>query len=388
MQTIGAVLSGHKSQHWGLLTGEAGLILFLCHYSRFQKDQWLLDQAIDRLGDLVEAIDQDPDVHFSFASGLAGVGWLIEHLIEGGFLESDSGDLLQELDQPIGTFMVYEMERGHYDYLHGATGMAFYFIKRMKSAPTVARPYLEQFVRLLDQTSLQNGSNIRWGIFKDNRIVSSAFNLSLSHGNAALLHILLRAREAQILPEVCDRLIKGLHLFLMAEAGPITPGSLTYPGIVQDSTLPTPSRLAWCYGDMGMGCSLWHYSGLFNDAHTGSFTLEMLRNAAKIRGQTVHQVVDAGLCHGSTGLAHIFGHFFRATGDPLFQEAAEYWFDFGLRQACNTDGLAGFKAYHPKKAQPWYVNADYLEGIAGIGLAYIQALSSTPCSWDESLFIA
>lgn len=36
-------------------------------------------------------------------------------------------------------------------------------------------------------------------------------------------------------------------------------------------------------------------------------------------------MVRAGVCHGSTGNAHIFNRFYQATGEQVFGDAAHYW---------------------------------------------------------------
>lgn len=80
----------------GLLDGQLGVALFLYHYSRFSGHthyREVADGLIDKLyGSL--ALDTDP----CFASGLAGIGWTLQHLIDNGFMDGDADEVLEDID--------------------------------------------------------------------------------------------------------------------------------------------------------------------------------------------------------------------------------------------------------------------------------------------------
>jgi lantibiotic biosynthesis protein len=113
-----------------------------------------------------------------------------------------------------------------------------------------------------------------------------------------------------------------------------------------------PARSAWCYGDPG--------------------------------------VVDAGLCHGAAGLAHIFNRMAQATGDERLAEAARVWFQRTLEFRQDGQGIGGFLAWAPEAdGKPaWKGNPGLLTGTAGIALALLAASCPHEPQWDRVLLLS
>jgi hypothetical protein len=72
------------------------------------------------------------------------------------------------------------------------------------------------------------------------------------------------------------------------------------------------------------------------------------------------------------------------TGHEAFREAALYWLDDCLYKARFSDGLAGYKVW---RHSGWITQRGLLEGIAGIGLVLLAAVSDIEPAWDECLFL-
>ena len=81
----------------GLFHGKMGVVLFFAHYARYT------DQAIydDFAGELLEEISENiPEtLPINLETGLCGIGWGIEYLIQNGFMEGDSNEILAGIDQ-------------------------------------------------------------------------------------------------------------------------------------------------------------------------------------------------------------------------------------------------------------------------------------------------
>jgi hypothetical protein len=74
--------------------------------------------------------------------------------------------------------------------------------------------------------------------------------------------------------------------------------------------------------------------------------IEIARRGAKREPETAG-VKDAGVCHRAAGLGHIFNRVFQATGEGVFREAADYWFERTLAMRRPGQGIAGFSSYRP-----------------------------------------
>lgn len=97
-------------------------------------------------------------------------------------------------------------------------------------------------------------------------------------------------------------------------------------------------------------------------------------------------IVDAGICHGTAGIAHIFNRFFFETKMPIFKDTANYWIKETLKMATHDDGLAGYKSFYSEKE--WVKEYGLLEGVAGIGLALLSHISDEEPTWDRCLLLS
>ncbi len=102
----------------------------------------------------------------------------------------------------------------------------------------------------------------------------------------------------------------------------------------------------------------------------------------------MNAIKDAGLCHGTAGVAHIFRRLFLDTGLHDFEQAAGYWHKQTLNLATDLNGLAGYFPYipsgpvHPTQAR------GFLVGISGIGLSLLHTVSDIRPDWDECLLLS
>jgi len=94
---------------------------------------------------------------------------------------------------------------------------------------------------------------------------------------------------------------------------------------------------------------------------------------------------DADFCHGSVGVAHIFSRFYNYTGNENFRKAAEYYYRKTIDMAVHPDGLAGYKHLTDDGLVTDY---SLLEGISGIGLSLISAVSDIEPQWDQCLLLS
>jgi len=105
----------------GLFYGKTGLILFFAHYFRLTGNPIFEDTADELMEELLGEIHSE--LPLDFASGLAGIGWGIEYLIQNGFLEGDSLKICEEVDKKImerypQRIVGYSLETGLEGLLH------------------------------------------------------------------------------------------------------------------------------------------------------------------------------------------------------------------------------------------------------------------------------
>lgn len=130
----------HETEELGLCGGKAGLALYFFRLSRHTGVRMYEHFAGTLIDDIVDSICADTPVDFE--NGLAGIGWMMEHLLKAGFIDGNRDEILEEFDQKIAT----EYMKESFDTRHWI-GYGLYFHRRLndrsgKSA--VAVPLLEQ----------------------------------------------------------------------------------------------------------------------------------------------------------------------------------------------------------------------------------------------------
>jgi len=162
-----------------------------------------------------------------------------------------------------------------------------------------------------------------------------------------------------------------------------------FPPYVIPGETPADSRLAWCYGDLGIGAALYQAGVLADNPKWKAEALKVLKHSASRRDLEVNSVFDASVCHGAAGVAHIFNRMFQYTREEEFKDATLYWLKQTMDFALFDDGIAGFKVWHGREADGKWVNdLNMLSGVAGVGLVLLSAVSDIEPGWDQCLLLS
>jgi lantibiotic modifying enzyme len=214
------------------------------------------------------------------------------------------------------------------------------------------------------------------------------FNISLSHGMSSIISILSKLLKIEEINKgKTETLLRGTVQYILAqEIDKDKYGSFFTNFALESTETVAKSRLAWCYGDLGIASVLYQAGKVLNKDSWINRSLEILLFAATQRKDSLD---DAILCHGTAGIGHIFYRMWWNTKLPEFKEAADYWFKETLKMATFKDGLAGFKALEMPDGKPTYVNKyGLLTGVAGIGLAMLTYYYELDPAWDECLLLS
>jgi hypothetical protein len=213
------------------------------------------------------------------------------------------------------------------------------------------------------------------------------FNLGLAHGTPAVPALLGRALALGVGAEPERRLYQDAVAWLLAQRNPEGDDAAFGRWVGKDETGKQRRarrherlRVAWCYGDLGVGVALLGGARAMNDAETEAAALDLCRRAARCPvGEA--GMADACLCHGAAGNAHLFNRLHRCTGEPVFAAAAEAHLCQAM--ACQDQARtgAGFHFWLPSHGDdpnPWRPEAGLLNGVAV--LAWACWASSTQAS--------
>lgn len=369
-----------------LSRGDAGLALFFAYRSlsgRGEGEDEIARRFLERAMDTIAQVPSRPSLY----SGFSGIAWTIAHL-DGKLDAPQKEDPVAAVDEALLPLLSASPWQGEYDLIGGLVGYGVYAAERIPRPSAVA--CLEAIVQRLAELAERTADGVTWFTspvqlpeHQREQFPDGYYNLGVAHGVPGVISLLATACAAGVAVTAARELLDGAMSWLQTQQLPPDSGSrfttMTYPGIE-----PSPSRLAWCYGDPGIAATVLQAARYAGEPAWEEFALEIALGAAACPVDKAG-VVDAPLCHGAAGLGHLFNRLYQATGEERLAEAARFWFEhvFGLRRP--GQGVAGFGSQEQER---WVPSAGLLTGATGIGLALLGATTSCEPAWDRFMLLA
>jgi hypothetical protein len=376
----------------------------------------LLERSTDALATMPLA----PDLY----GGFSGVAWTAEHLYGPRFTaagtaaatpetpeiieiaeDDSSADPLAEIDDALLRYLDRSPWTADYDLIRGLAGFGVYALERLPRPSALA--CLTKIVDRLAETAEHGPQGITWHTapellpeWQRKLFPQGYYNLGVAHGVPAVIALLGAASAAAGRmgaagdPAAADlarrarSLGEGAQRWLLAQRLPS--GAASWFGTFSPDSSPQRSRLAWCYGDPGIAAALLVTARARGDGALERLAVE-LAVAASDRPAETSGVRDAGICHGSAGLAHLFNRLYQETGEPRLAAASRRWFERALEFRQPGVGLAGYRAFQVEDdavTESWRADPGLLEGVAGIGLALLGAVGDFEPAWDRILMLS
>lgn len=355
----------------GLLTGLSGIALFYNYlYQVYGNDDFKnkLLIIVEKINTLLE---EEASIS-SLCSGIAGYGLVLLQLknteieIDEDYFESIDSILLEDFEEMC--------LKNNYDFLHGAMGIAMYFIERYNSKKSEAIATLlnifskdlidkinENFEAVLvSETALENGPCYYFGI---------------AHGVAGYINFLTFLNDNfKDLKEDITKPLKIIIAFLRSYKKYDTNTKQFYPNLfLLNTNTIVSSRLAWCQSDLGISNSLYNAGIFLNDDLLIREAVELMDNTRKI-SFAESSVNDCGICHGSIGILlqyYIAGNKFNID----FSDEIDKWM---LEVKNRTHDFKEFLAF---KNGTYRKEIDLLEGATGLGMAILTMDDKINFNW-------
>jgi lantibiotic modifying enzyme len=345
-------------------------------------------EAVERAIDAMAAAPPDP----SLFSGFTGLAWTLDHLRGWFFDESDDPgeEIAAAVEKVLGKSW------SELDLLQGLTGVGVFALERLPRPG--AEECLRRVVTRLGELARQREGVASWPTPSDRMTNEQrawfpyGFTFTgVAHGAAGTISLLAAADAAGV---SARPLLDHAVAWLLAQrlppgAASVFPYETAEDGAAPDAPLGRPSRLAWCHGDPGIAAALLGAARRVGEPVWEREAIAVARHAAA-RSASEKAIVDAGLCHGSGGLLHLFNRMYQATGDPSLGEAARFWFDRTLALRRPDEGIAGFLAWDNdvQGVAGWRSVPGFLTGAAGTGLALLAAATAIEPAWDRVLQVS
>ena len=368
---------------FGMYSGEFGQLLFLLYYSKYsqnEKHELLIENYAERL---LEHCVYKENIH-SYCSGIAGILYLFEFLRKNQIIDLDIHHVQLVFDNYLIYKMRLDMQQRHFDFMHGAMGVGLYFLKR-KTNPE----YIHELVDFLYDTAEKDDEKqtFKWESVVDYEKNLPGYNLALSHGITSIIIFLSRVITSGILNEKIREMLSGAVNYVLLQQKDFSQFGSNFPNYIpkNSSGVLSKSRMAWCYGDLGIGLALWQVGLSLGKEEWRQRGFEILLQSTQRRTYQESSVIDAGICHGSSGITMIYRRMFFETHCDEFKRAIPYWISQTLDLSRYDDGLAGYKSLIKDQ---WKCDYSLLTGISGIGLVLLSYLEDDQQDWDELFLLS
>jgi lantibiotic biosynthesis protein len=353
------------------------------------------EAALDSLDRAIEAL-ATAAIRPSLHGGFAGIAWIADHVQELLGVAGDDGNA--GIDAALSRMVDAGPWPFGHDLVAGLAGIGVYALARAHGPGGAA--LLGRVVARLDELSEIRGAGACF--FTRPEWLSPAwraqypqgfYELGMAHGTPGVIAFLARAHATGQAGARAASLARAATRWLLGQgadpARALAQGNGgCFPARLAPGAEPAPA-LAWCSGDAGVALSLLR-AGRSLDEPAWVETALALARAAANRPDQAALVVDAGLCHGTAGLAHLFQRFFQVTGEALFRDAALAWLERTLDLRRPGQGIAGYQSRRQAPASAAIERQDdpsLIHGATGIALALLAAVAPVEPAWDR-LFLA
>jgi lantibiotic modifying enzyme len=322
---------------WRGLMGWTGTAVFLAsaHAAGLADERCALDALERGLAEVFAG-----DTHLGLWNGAAGVRWALARLAAG----DEASALLARLDRGIEGRLTGLHFDGH-DLYSGLSGVLLAYADDARRGDRVLAHVLDHFKRIDLCSPERHG-------------------LGCAHGIAGVLGALACCR----LHGRADDRLQPLMLVLLAAL---------------ENADVSDQRIGWCRGDLGIAIALLAAARSLASDHLADHAVAVaLAPLARGGGRWP---VDASLCHGAAGLAHLYNRMYQATGDGRLGDHAHAWLCKTMAMQVPGTGVAGFPMRRTGPEPTWVADTSILIGASGVGLALLTGVTSAPPSWDRVL---
>lgn len=349
----------------GLINGKCGVALFYLYLWLYTKSDLYRKKAIQTLEQSIETVNHDR-INFSFSTGLSGIAWTIEHFKNQEIISESATDILGELEQQCSNVSFSLLENENFDYLHGGIGFGIYCLE--KSNEKEANSTLVKMEQLINSKSILTNNGITWEAkFNKWKPTNIEFNLGTSHGIPSIIYFLSKIRPTELNKETVQQSVKWLKSVFYKE----NTVSVIPERIVNGVKEPETSKLAWCYGDLGVSTSL---INLLPKGNLDQDFLGIALNSVKRirdKGDVDVKSMETGLCHGVSGLAHMYNKLYVLSGVEEFRTAADSCYETLIKEDIEMNN-----------------DISFLDGLSGVGLSCLSRLSNENLAWDKTLLLS
>lgn len=377
----------------GIMHGKMGISICFFHLARQTGNQIYEDYAGELIDEIYEEITANTPVDFE--NGLAGIGWGIEFLVQNGFIEADTDEVLEEFDNRIFKELIYNTPND-IGLLNGLSGLGAYFLKRLQNPasndekiPTLTnKQTLIHLIDELDRRTSDITEIIREPYMISNKKQQTTNNkqrttepvqtvqpggqqttnklFDLTWDYPALLWFLAELYEQNIFNFKVEKIIKRLTESLSNESNlPKMQSNRLLLALAltklqkNNSGQPTTNNERQTKNNSKAIVKSSNYRTIFESSNIEKRISTLLYGINRKTIKSELSPNNATLRYGTSGVAWIYQQLHHQTGDNHFNKEMEYWHQLPFKSEKSNEIFSGI---NNESLNAWGM----LEGLAGM----------------------
>ncbi len=374
-----------KNEHIGLYNGKTGVLLLQYSIYRYSEDVEIKEKINKNIELIINSIINSKHIFSELSYGLAGIAFVFNLINKDhDFSSGDLEDFLKEADEILEQELNELIKVGNYDLLHGAFGVGIYLLSRRKTDS------ISTLIDFLIRESKEDQNGVKWQRFDKNIAKDYIYDFGLAHGMSGILFFLGKCYQHNIRKEEIKYLLEKGVDFLVSNSD--NSKKSCYPSRYISSKFDSGnfeyqfSRLAWCYGDLGVTHTLLLLSKWMNNSKIEEIAKEQLIMSSYRRTKEDTLIEDAGFCHGSSGASIIYKSAFYLTNEKIFLEASNFWLNETLKLGNeDAESICGYKFQLKHDLRD--SDTSILNGLGGVLLSLLYHKDFNNNNWKNVFFL-
>lgn len=384
---------GKKAQNMDnpTIDQDLGYLIFLATAYRYSQQEEYKEKAYALTEKLLEVFPEK-ELNMSLYEGFDGVAWTIDYLQRCNVLGSD--DILSDFIPHLISSIEIDLSNNHYDVLYGFVGKLQYFINSGQYNSPEIRELFEGAIDSLDRSSVENEDGLYWCETEAIKTI----NLGYAHGLPNILVFLTRLHTLGFENPKIIKMIRGIVKTILSQKNKPLGISVYGSGYSLEHEVNSFSRLAWCYGDLGI-CYAFLYSGKMLQNEDWINEALFIKDRIVSRGISEsglthfddYSFFDSAFCHGISGISYFLYKINELIGgDAMVEKKLAYWNKELIKnleiQLAIDDTI--YYPYQPSTGDEVYTldKEMMLNGVCGTGLVLLS-LQYDKADWADLFLI-
>lgn len=353
---------------------DLGALLYFSTKYNYSNEFIYKEKALDLFEKLLD-IFSEFDFQTGLLEGFDGIGWVLTYMKKCNIIDSD--ELLKDVDDFLIQSIRLNINTNNFDLLYGSIGKIQFLIDSERYKEKQIIDLIDGIVNKLYETRIEKNKRIYWYDLDSEKI-----NLGLSHGLASIFIFLLKLQELNFKNKNIKKMILGIiksYAYFENKIPGISSFGASFPYTRNDTS---HSRLAWCYGDLGIAYSFLYADTVLKNQNTKikyNDMLNLLLQREISDSGLVHfynySFFDTGFCHGLSGIYYILFKMNEMEPNLILQKKIKYWEDELLKNLniqLSIEGDIVFPETRQGTDEIYKIEKEtMLNGLCGVGLVLL-----------------